>query len=253
MERIELEKYKEKTNYDLGQLELDYYQHKILSKLFERFNSIYFKGGTCLQKCYGITRFSEDLDFNYQDLEMNKIIEFIEKELESKIFDKYTTKFGTSFSIRFKGILYNGSNQSLCKISFDFRHKDILTKPLKQIIRPIYKDIPKYFLIAFSEEEILSEKIRTIVTRYKARDVYDLNELILNKVKINFELINAKLQTYGKKFDFKEFEIKLEEKRSIYEEEMSQLTKIYDDFETCKTRILKTLKNELKNKKINEK
>ena len=64
MEKNELSVYKSKLNYNLGQLELDYYQHLILSKIFEKYNTIYFKGGTCLQKCYGIKRFSEDLDFN---------------------------------------------------------------------------------------------------------------------------------------------------------------------------------------------
>lgn len=51
MEKIELRSYASKLGYNLGQLELDYYQHYILAKLFEKFNTIYFKGGTCLQKC----------------------------------------------------------------------------------------------------------------------------------------------------------------------------------------------------------
>jgi len=36
-------------------------------------------------------------------------------------------------------------------------------------------------------------------------------------------------------------EEKLEEKRSIYDEEMKRLTNIYDDFETCKKRILEAI------------
>ena len=98
--------------------------------------------------------------------------------------------------------------------------------------------MPNYFLLALDKEEILAEKIRAILTRYKARDVYDLNELLLDKVKINFDLINKKLQTYNKTFIPDEFEEKLEEKRSIYNEEMQRLTNIFDDFETCKKRIL---------------
>lgn len=244
MEKIELQTYTSKLNYNLGQLELDYYQHFILAKLFEKFNTIYFKGGTCLQKCYGIKRFSEDLDFNYINIEIKEIIRFIEDIFETKINDYYKTKFGITFSIRFKGILFNGSSQSMCKISFDFRNKDIYNKPLKKIIRPIYKDLPQYFLLALNEEEILAEKIRTIITRYKARDVYDLNELLLNEVNIDWELVDKKLKTYNKKFNKKEFEEKLEEKRSIYNEEIKRLTNIYDDFETCKKRILKGINKE---------
>ena len=98
--------------------------------------------------------------------------------------------------------------------------------------------MPSYFLLAMNEEEMLTEKIRAIITRYKARDIYDLNELLLNKVNVDFGLVNKKLQTYDKVFDQNEFEEKLEEKRGIYNEELKRLTNIFDDFETCKKRIL---------------
>jgi len=241
MERNELLSYKSKLNYNLGQLELDYYQHLILAKLYDSFNTIYFKGGTCLQKCYGIKRFSEDLDFNYVDIEIEKIIVFIENIFETKIKDYYETRFGISFSIRFRGILFNGSNQSMCKISFDFRNRDIYNEPLKIIIRPTYHDLPNYFLLALDKEEILAEKIRAILTRYKARDVYDLNELLLDGVRIDIVLVNKKLKTYNKTCDLEEFAEKLEEKRSIYSEEMLRLTRIFDDFDTCKKLILERL------------
>jgi len=243
MEKIELQTYASKLNYSLGQLELDYYQHFILAKLFEKFNTIYFKGGTCLQKCYGIKRFSEDLDFNFIHIEKKVLIEFIEHTFETKISDYYETKYGMSYSIRFKGILFNGSSQSMCKISFDFRNEEIYNKALKKIIRPIYKDLPTYFLLALDEEEILAEKVRAILTRYKARDVFDLNELLLNKIRIDFELINKKLESYNKTFIKKEFKEKLQEKKSIYDEEIKRLTNIYEDFDTVKNRILNAINN----------
>jgi predicted nucleotidyltransferase component of viral defense system len=245
MERIELQTYKKKLNYNLAQLELDYYQHLILGKLFEKYNTIYFKGGTALQKCYGIKRFSEDLDFNYEQIPIKNIIQTIEKTFEKKITEKHTTPFGTSFYIKIKGILYDGTPRSECKLSFDFREKDTYNKPIKKIIRPIYADLPNYFILALDEEEILAEKIRAVITRYKARDVYDLNELLINGIHINIDLINKKLATYGKTFNKKEFKEKIEEKQSIYDEEIQRLTGIYEPFETCKKRILDAIKEKI--------
>lgn len=241
MEQRELQSFKQQTGYNLEQLELDYYQHFILHFIYKSFNTIYFKGGTCLQKCYGIKRFSEDLDFNYFDEHPEKIITLIEKAFNEKISDYNETRFGMNFKVRFKGILYNGSNQSLCRISFDFRKNDIYKQPIKKIIRPIYFDLPNYFILAMNTEEILAEKIRAILTRYKARDVFDLNELILNKTEIDFDLVNKKLKTYDKKFILSEFESKLEEKRNIYDQEIKRLTDIYEDFDTCKKNILQNL------------
>jgi len=245
MEKIELHTYSSKTGYNLWQLELDYYQHFILSKLFKKFNTIYFKGGTCLQKCYGIKRFSEDLDFNYEKIEIGQIIEFVEEMFETKIADKHETKFGISFSIKFKGILYDGSPRTACKISFDFRYQDTYLPVLKQMIRPIYNDLPTYFLLSLDQEEIVAEKVRAILTRYKARDVYDLHELLAYGTKINHDLINKKLATYNKTFNMKEFKEKIEEKRKIYDEEMNRLTEIYADFTTCKKNILDKMKNSI--------
>jgi len=245
MNKEELKEYKKKLPYNLAQLELDYYQHLILNKLYEKFNTIYFKGGTCLQKCYGIKRFSEDLDFNYEEIKIKTIIEFIEKTFNTKIINYNKTPFGTSFSIRFQGILYDNNPQTQCKISFDFREGDTYQKKLKKIIRPIYHDLENYFLIALSEEEILAEKIRATITRYKARDIYDLNELLLQKTRINIELINKKLKTYNITFNKELLTKKIDEKEKIYEEEMSKLTKIYPSFKECKENIIKEFKNNL--------
>jgi hypothetical protein len=44
MEREELSSYKVKTGYNLRQLELDYYQHVVLSQVYEAFNTIYLTG-----------------------------------------------------------------------------------------------------------------------------------------------------------------------------------------------------------------
>ena len=51
-------------DFNLYQKEKDYLQHIILARIYSRINSqLVFKGGTSLQKCMGLNRFSEDLDF----------------------------------------------------------------------------------------------------------------------------------------------------------------------------------------------
>jgi predicted nucleotidyltransferase component of viral defense system len=62
--RNDLLPYKEATGFNLGQIEKDYVQHLFLMNLYRRVgDEIAFKGGTALQKTYGLNRFSEDLDF----------------------------------------------------------------------------------------------------------------------------------------------------------------------------------------------
>ena len=54
MIKRDLEKYKVLTSYNLHQLELDYLQNLALKVLYDKYSTLYFKGGTCLKKCYGI-------------------------------------------------------------------------------------------------------------------------------------------------------------------------------------------------------
>jgi predicted nucleotidyltransferase component of viral defense system len=98
--------------------------------------------------------------------------------------------------------------------------------------------LPNYLILALDAEEILAEKVSAVITRFKARDVYDLNELLLNKVEVNFDLINKKLNTYDQVFDRNLFIIKLEEKRKIYTQELQRLTNVFDDFDSCSSNIL---------------
>lgn len=125
----ELKAYKDKDGYDLHQLELDYFQHVILSTLYRNHTNIFFKGGTCLQKVYGIKRFSEDLDFNYKDS-----IQAVEKTIQNIAgtpSDKNQTQYGTSFKTTFEGILYTGNPQSKCTVSYDFTKKRYVLRTTK--------------------------------------------------------------------------------------------------------------------------
>ncbi len=244
MDRTDLSKYKTETGYNLAQLEVDYFQHYILKVLFEKYATLYFKGGTCLQKCYNIKRFSADLDFNYVDININEMLDFLKTRLNYPLEVKeiHNTQFGYTITLAIQGILYDGSPNSVCKIVLDLRNKDIFLKPMKRLIRPIYSDILNYFLLALSKEEILAEKVRAIITRFRARDIFDINELLTQGVKINIPLINKKLESYEITFNKKEFLKKVEEKRTIYDSEMRTLVKVYPSFAQCVERIRNSFK-----------
>ena len=71
----ELKEYSKIRELNLGQAEKDYFQTIILFILYQDFGKeLIFKGGTALSKCFGLDRFSEDLDFTIsQDIDIKKI------------------------------------------------------------------------------------------------------------------------------------------------------------------------------------
>jgi len=47
-------------------------------------------------------------------------------------------------------------------------------------------------------EEILSEKVRALITRVKGRDLFDIYYLLSKDIKIDLRLVNKKLEYYKK-------------------------------------------------------
>src|SRR3989344_2725133 len=55
-----------------------------------------------------------------------------------------------------------------------------------------------------SKNEIISEKIRSIMHRQKGRDIYDLWYLLANNAKLDFELIREKFKYHKEIYNSKE-------------------------------------------------
>ncbi len=241
----ELEEYgKLRGINNIGHAEKDYLQNVLLFIIYQNFGSeIVFKGGTAMSKCYGLDRFSEDLDFTCRKEFDLKIIDEGLKRFKID-FDSEKREFGKNYSyiIRIKGPLFNGSRNSNCKLILDFSlREEILIKPVIKNIGRFLEEIPSFDVYVMSKEEIFAEKIRAILTRNKARDVYDLNFLVESGLKLNKELVNKKLAYYKIKFDEKEFVKAIKNKESIWKSELSGLIKNVSDFNEVLKRVRRIL------------
>ena len=88
------------------------------------------------------------------------------------------------------------------------------------------------------EQEVLSEKIRALMTRRKARDVYDVWFLLNKGVKFNVKIINEKLSYYNLKWDVKIFEKRILDNKKIWKTELKPLLNSVPDFESVKKEIM---------------
>lgn len=235
------------NNFTMQQSEIDYLQHIVLSVLYRNpVKGLVFKGGTALQKAYGLKRFSEDLDFDAD----KDITHFIEKAIKEvgNYYDidyKYTeNNLSSTFNLKIKGPLFDGSDLSIetIRIELSMRERPLL-EPEKIFINPLYNDIGTYELIVMQKEEMLAEKIRALLYGNHARDVYDLWFLLKKGTKVDKSLINKKLELYSKDRKLPDFDIaeEIEKERKKWELEMSILTKTLPTFEEAKETILNAL------------
>ncbi len=236
--RNDLSPYKDATGFNLGQIEKDYVQHIFLMSLYRRIsNELIFKGGTALQKTYGLNRFSEDLDFTLsKKIELNIIIDKVLTGMD--IFGCDATKkkikeddLSITIQIRVKGPLYEGSDKSLTYINLEVSKREkVLLSPLMNSVVPIYKDLPPYLLPTMNPSEIMAEKIRALFTRERSRDLYDLYFLIKKGVKTSIALINNKLSYYDKEFDEEELFKVVKRKEKMWKSELKQLVTPVPEF-----------------------
>ena len=155
-------------------------QHEHLSKV------IVFKGGTVLKKIYFEDyRFSEDLDFTLLDNEITneqifswfkETFEYVREEanIPLEIIDNNEHEDGgINFYISFIGPLGGlGSNK---KVKVDIsRNEQLAFKPIIKDVIESYSDLEEHKLLCYPLEEVLVEKMRSVMQRMEARDFYDI-------------------------------------------------------------------------------
>lgn len=177
----------------------EYVQLLFLKELYDEKYSenVFFKGGTAIRLVLGGTRFSEDLDFTVNGNRENFDL-FIKK-----FFKKLTKLYGFSLKKRetITGesyLLTADSSISDYKIfvNLDFSFREKILTPVRAIITTNYPVIFTSFVNYLSQEEILAEKIRAIMTRDKGRDIYDLWFLLSKNVPVVGKMVKEKLAYY---------------------------------------------------------
>jgi len=187
----------------LYQQEKDYLIQIFLFYYFRKYDSAVFKGGTCIRYLNETDRFSEDIDFNLtvQPEKFRKEVKKVMEEFENigiecgfikeEIFeDAYTT------DIWFYGPLHEGTNQTRSKFRIDAgRRGGTLLEPEWSFIKSEYPDTKEKFLVqTMNNEELLVEKVITMLTRSKGRDLYDVWYLLKSGKSIDAQLFEDKYE-----------------------------------------------------------
>ena len=175
-------------------------QHKELSKL------IVFKGGTVLKKIYFEDyRFSEDLDFTL--LENNtsneqifslfrETFEYVKEEanIPLAIIDNNEHEDGgINFYISYVGPLGGQGNNKSVKVDISRSEQLVFTLVMKSAFI-CYTDLEEYQLLCYPLEEVLVEKMRSVMQRMQARDYYDIWYL-LEQHGMDIDFYNAEFKT----------------------------------------------------------
>ena len=206
------------------QQEKHYIQTLILVAISE--SPLVFKGGTYLWFFHGLNRFSEDLDFTASETIPKDIEKKVSQTLETfgvenKIKIMTDDERGFSFRISSKGPI-NTTDVDVCHVYIEIsKRENIISQPLSFKLNFEEYKLPTKIIRGMNLDEVVAEKIRAIMNRKKARDVYDLFFLIDNKkVEFNLDKINEKAKYYNTTFSESEFIAKINEKKEGWNKEL---------------------------------
>jgi len=244
------------------QIEKDYILSWILKGLAEQeylSRVLIFKGGTLLKKAYFEDyRFSEDLDFTLLDNNITNMqifewfkdtFEYIKEEanIPLALIDNNEHKDGgINFYISYIGPL--GGLASNKKVKVDVARSEKLEfDPTIRLAFLNYSDLESYSLLCYQLEEMLVEKMRSVMQRMQARDFYDLWYL-LETQRMDVELLinEFKKKCHNKGLNPSEFMNKLIERLPQYKgrwnSSLGEQIKDLPKFEQAERETLRCLK-----------
>ncbi|MBC8185770.1 nucleotidyl transferase AbiEii/AbiGii toxin family protein [candidate division KSB1 bacterium] len=214
------------------QIEKDYILSWILQGIAfngELSKIIVFKGGTALKKVYFENyRYSEDLDFtlinndisNQQILDyFNEIFDYVKEEANIPleiIDDNEYEDGGLNFFVSYIGPLGGMGTNKRVKADIS-RSEKLQFEPTRNNVFLTYSDQEKHELLCYSLEEILIEKMRSVLQRMQARDFYDIWCLTeIYNIEIDFYVNDFISKCENKKLNPSDFFTKLEQRLPQY-------------------------------------
>ena len=205
LSRAELQRLANRERLALGILEKDYVLTEVLkglSQLQALRESFVFKGGTALRKVYFPRwRYSEDLDFTVKfDIpkeelgqNLNGLYQQVEQATQIRLTTRMLHKANGYARIRtqFLGPLAHPA-MIYMDLSFDEplclepQFRKVLTAPFPEEERTVQ---------VYPLEELMAEKMRSLVERGKSRDYYDVWRLLKEqRSQMNLELLGLVLE-----------------------------------------------------------
>jgi predicted nucleotidyltransferase component of viral defense system len=228
-------------------------QHEQLSKV------IVFKGGTVLKKIYFKDyRFSEDLDFTLINNEISneqifewfkETFEYIKEEANIPleiINNNEHEDGGINFYISYIGPLGGQGNNKRVKIDIS-RSEQLVFEPVMKDVFIGYSDMEEHQLLCYPLEEILVEKMRSVMQRMQARDFYDLWYLLeQHEMDVDFYKSKFESKCKSKEINPADFPKKLAERLPQYkgrwQSSMSEQIKELPDFDQVEREVQRHLK-----------
>ena len=205
LSRAELQRLAHRERVALGMLEKDYVLTEVLnglSRLQPLRESFVFKGGTALRKVYfPHWRYSEDLDFTVKfdipkeelRLDLDALYQQVEQATQIRLTTRMLHKTNGYARIRTQ-LLGPLGYPAMIYMDLSFDEPLCLEPQLRKVLTAPFPDEERTIQV-YPLEELLAEKMRSLIERGKSRDYYDVWRLLKEQPsRMDLELLGVVIQ-----------------------------------------------------------
>ena len=226
--------------------ERDYIQTLFLYCLYPE-DDIVFKGGTALRLVHKNNRYSEDLDFNSYTEKTEDMIQRTADRLNSfgikaQIRDKEIYEDSYSSRLVYKGPLFVRGEKGKGGIEIDVSLREESIEKETRLVSSQYADVNDFLVTVLTLEHITAEKIRALIIRKKARDLYDLWTLLEKGIEIEQKLLDKKLGLYDRGFESTELEEAIKDVEDGWERDLRTLLPSIPEYESISSMVMEKLR-----------
>lgn len=205
--RAQIQRLAQRNSIGMQAQERDYLQHLLLQLLFNRSQDLILKGGTALRIVYHGGRYSEDLDFSgmigvdaIKELWAGVRGNLLSFGIGAEIRSEWLSDVGYSFDLSYQGPLYDGRDRTKGKVRVDISLRREKVDTARELVTSPYDDTRPFVITVLTREHLMAEKVRALLLRGKARDVYDLWLFSGQGIHLDPSLLAAKLAVTGTAF-----------------------------------------------------
>jgi predicted nucleotidyltransferase component of viral defense system len=175
----------DRDDVDAKTVERDYVLTHIVAGLARQpgHEHMAFKGGTALRLCFFEDyRYSADLDFSLLN-RMSKqdalavVARALEDVVEVQAFPHLALS-NDGARVEYRGPL---GGDRLRDVKLDIAEDELVINTASTALLTRYEDQPSASVVAYTLEEVAAEKLRCVMQRMQARDLFDLHQLFVER------------------------------------------------------------------------
>jgi hypothetical protein len=94
--------------------------------------------------------------------------------VHAEIRNEWRSEVGTSFDVSYQGPLFDGRDRTKGKVRVDISTRQEKIDTRRELVSSEYDDLRPFVANVISPEHLMAEKVRALLMRSKARDLYDI-------------------------------------------------------------------------------